>query len=138
MSRSCVFRVTSGSADAPGLVGIRLYRQYEDIEGFPDGSSDKESACNAGDTGNVGLIPGLGRSPGGGNDNPLQYSSLKDRGARRAWLSTPVFLPVEFHGQRSLASYSLWSPKELDTTEQLTHTHTHTHTPRNQNGCMRG
>ena len=72
MSGSCVFRVTSGSADAPGLVGIRLYRQYEDIEGFPDGSSGKESACNAGDTGNVGLIPGLGRSPGGGHGNPLQ------------------------------------------------------------------
>ena len=87
MSGSCVFRVTSGSADAPGLVGIRLYRQYEDIEGFPDGSSGKESACNAGDTGNVGLIPGLGRSPGGGNGNPLQYFSLKnpmDRGARLA------------------------------------------------------
>ena len=87
VSGSCVFRVTSGSADAPGLIGIKLYRQYEDIEGFPDGSSGKESACNAGDTGNVGLIPGLGRSPGGGNGNPLQYSSLKnpmDRGAGRA------------------------------------------------------
>lgn len=33
VSGSCVFRVTSGSADAPGLIGIRLYRQYEDIEG---------------------------------------------------------------------------------------------------------
>ena len=82
MSRSCVFRVTSGSADAPGLVGIRLYRQYEDIEGFPDGSSDKESACNAGDTGNVGLIPGLGRSPGVENSSPFQYYRLDmDRGA---------------------------------------------------------
>ena len=87
MSGSGVFRVTSGSADAPGLVGIRLYRQFEDIEGFADGSAGKESACNAGDTGNVGLIPGLGRSPGGGNGNPLHYFSLRnpmDRGARRA------------------------------------------------------
>ena len=41
---------------------------------------------------------------------------------------TPVFLPGEFHGQRSLAGYSPWGCKELDTTEQLTHTHTHTHT----------
>ena len=39
---------------------------------------------------------------------------------RREWLSTSVFLPGEFHGQRSLASYSLWGLKELDT-EQLTH-----------------
>ena len=41
---------------------------------------------------------------------------------------TPVFLPGEFHGQRSLAGYSPWGYKELDMTEQLTHTHTHTHT----------
>ena len=42
--------------------------------------------------------------------------------------SIPVFLTGEFHGQRSLVSYSPWSRKGLDTTEQLTHTHTHTHT----------
>ena len=43
----------------------------------------------------------------------------------------PLLLPREFHGQRSLAGYSPWGRKELDTTEQLTHTctHTHTHTP---------
>ena len=39
---------------------------------------------------------------------------------RRAWQPTPVFLPGESHGQRSLAGYSLWGHKELDTTEQLT------------------
>ena len=44
---------------------------------------------------------------------------------RRKWLPTPVFLLGEFHGQRSLVGYSLWSHKESDTTEQLTHTHTH-------------
>ena len=47
----------------------------------------KRLAYNAGD---LGLIPGLGKSPGEGNDNPL----------------TPVFLPGEFHGQRSLMGYS--------------------------------
>ena len=41
--------------------------------------------------------------------------------------STPVFLPREFHGQRSLAGYSPWGRKESDTTERLIHTHTHTH-----------
>ena len=48
--------------------------------GFPGSSADKESACNAGD---LDLIPGLERSPGEGNDNPLQYSGLDnpmDRG----------------------------------------------------------
>ena len=39
--------------------------------GHPQWLSDKESACNAGDTGDVGLIPGSGRSPGVGNGNPL-------------------------------------------------------------------
>ena len=42
---------------------------------FPGGSDGKGSACNAGD---LGLISGLGRSPGEGNDNPLQYSCLEN------------------------------------------------------------
>ena len=46
---------------------------------------------------------------------------------RRAWQPTPLFLPRESHGQRSLKGYSPWGCKELDTTEH-THTHTHTHT----------
>ena len=44
---------------------------------------------------------------------------------RRKQLPTPVFLPGEFHGQRSLAGSSPWGHKELDTAEPLTHTHTH-------------
>ena len=40
---------------------------------------------------------------------------------RRHWLPTPVFLPGEFHGQKSLAGYSPWGCKELDMTERLTH-----------------
>ena len=47
--------------------------------GYTNGSAGKESACNAGDIGDSGWIPGLGRSPGGGNGNPLQYSHLKNR-----------------------------------------------------------
>ena len=43
---------------------------------------------------------------------------------RRAWQPTPAFLPGESHGQRSLADYSPWGRKEVDTTEWLTHTHT--------------
>ena len=42
---------------------------------------------------------------------------------RRNWLPTPVFLPGEFHGQRSLAGYSPWGCKELDMTEELTLSH---------------
>ena len=65
--------------------------------GFPGSSDGKESACNVGD---LGLIPGLGRSPGG-----------------RAWQSTSVFLPGESHGQRSLVGYSPGGRKELGMTE---------------------
>ena len=46
-----------------------------DSQGLPCGSAGKESACNARD---LGLIPGLGRSPGEGNGNPLQYSGLEN------------------------------------------------------------
>ena len=49
------------------------------------GSVGKEFTCNAGD---LGLIPGLGRSPGGGHDNPLQYSYLENPTDRGAWLAT--------------------------------------------------
>ena len=55
--------------------------------GFPSGSEGKESACNARDAGDTASVPGLGRSPGGGHGNSLQYScleSLMDRGAWRA------------------------------------------------------
>ena len=65
----------------------------------PGGSDGKQFACNVGD---LGLIPGLGRSPGGGYGNLLQYSCLENP-----------------HGQRSLAGYSPWSYKESNMTERL-------------------
>ena len=95
-------------------VCIYIYTHTHIHTHFPGGSDGKEYACNAGD---LGLIPGLRRSPGGGHGNPLQYSCLENP-----------------YGQRSLAGYSPWGRQELDTTEQLStacmrlHTHTHTHT----------
>ena len=53
--------------------------------GFPSGSDGKESACNVED---LGSIPGLGRSPGGGHGNPLQYSCLENPMDRGAWWAT--------------------------------------------------
>ena len=52
------------------------------IQGFPGGSDGKESTHNTGD---LGLIPGLGRSPGEGNDNPFQYSCLENSMDKGAW-----------------------------------------------------
>ena len=66
---------------------------------FSGGSDSKESTCNVGD---LGSIPGLGRSPAGRHGNPLQYSCLENP-----------------HGQRSLAGYSKWGLKESDTAEGL-------------------
>ena len=54
----------------------------------PNGSAGKESACNARDTGDLGSIPELGGSPGGGNGNPLQYSCLENSMDRGAWQAT--------------------------------------------------
>ena len=53
--------------------------------GFPHGSDSKESACNAEDAGDMGWIPGLGRSLGVGNGNSLQYSCLENPMDRGAW-----------------------------------------------------
>ena len=62
----------------------------------------KDLPANVGDAGEAGSIPGSGRSPGEGNGNPLQCT-----------------LPGKSHGQRSLAGYSPWGHKELDTTEVI-------------------
>ena len=52
------------------------------LSGFPGGSAVKNRLANSGD---AGLIPGSGRSPGGGHDNPLQYSCLENPMDRGAW-----------------------------------------------------
>ena len=67
-----------------GWFGIGIDIIYTTIYkmGFPCGSDGKESACNAGD---LGLIPGSGRSPGGGHGNPLQYLCLENPMDRGAW-----------------------------------------------------
>jgi len=66
-------------------VGIHTHIHILHTYGLPEWLSDKESACQAGD---VGLIPGLGISPGKGNDNPLQYSCLGNPMERGAWGAT--------------------------------------------------
>ena len=58
------------------------------VMGFPDGSVVKKPPANAADSEDMGLIPGSGRSPGGGNGNPLQYSSLENPMDRGVWRAT--------------------------------------------------
>ena len=58
------------------------------LRGFPGGSVGKQSSCNAADTKDAGSFPGLGRTPGGGRGNPLQYSCLENLMDRRAWRVT--------------------------------------------------
>ena len=69
----------------PGEFAWLLHR------GFPDGASGKEPTCQlrkGGDSRDTGLIPGSGRSPGGGHGNPLQYSCLENPMDRGAWWAT--------------------------------------------------
>ena len=56
--------------------------------GFSRWLRGKESACNAGDAGDAGSVPGWGRSPGGGHGRPLQYSCLENPMNRGAWQGT--------------------------------------------------
>ena len=63
----------------------KLWSILGDGMGFPGGSEIKASACNVGDWGS---IPGLGRSPGEGNGNPLQYSCLENPMDGGAWWAT--------------------------------------------------
>ena len=53
--------------------------------GFPGGASSKDLPANAGDVRDAGLIPGSGRSTGGGHGNPLEYSCLENPMDRGAW-----------------------------------------------------
>ena len=74
-----------------------------DSQGFSGGTSGKELPANAGDRRNVGSVPGLGRSPGEVNSNPLQYSCLENPMDRRAWWAI------------------VWGRKESDATEATYH-----------------
>ena len=76
--------------------------------GFPGGEEVKNLPANAGDTRDMGLIPGLRRSPGIGNGNQL-----------------PAFLPGKFHGQRGLVCYNPWDCKESDMIEHIDNMHIH-------------
>ena len=77
--------------------------------GFPGGSEVKASASNAGDPGS---IPGLGRSPGEGNGNPLQYSCLEDPMDGGAWWST-VHGVAKSQTQLSDFTYTFTAPTNL-------------------------
>ena len=80
-------------------------RYLEYSEGFPGGSSGKESACSAGDSNRIGFSPWVGK---------ILW--------RRKWQPTPVCLPGESHGQRSLVGYIPWGCKESDMIEATQHT----------------
>ena len=58
------------------------------LMGFPGGSVGKETAYSPGDARDMGSIPGMGSSPGGGHGNPLQYSCLENPMDRGAWWAT--------------------------------------------------
>ena len=89
----------------------------QDKTGFPSGSVEKNPPANAGDTGDVGLIPGLGRSPGEKSGNPLWYSCLENSMYSGAWQATI------HEAAKSQTWLSDWAH---------THSQRHTHMPQNQ------
>ena len=99
LSFRCQSWLVHSSLEWPVHSQLCEHKHSRDFLGFPGGSDSEESTCNVGD---LGSIPGLGRSPGGGHDNPLQCTCLENP-----------------HGQRSLAGYSPWGCKESDSTEWL-------------------
>ena len=82
-------------------LNLQNFRWQFTLLGFPGGSDGKESTCNAGDPGS---IPASGKIPW-----------------RSKWKLTPVFLPREFHGERSLVGCSPWSGKESHRSKWITH-----------------
>ena len=77
-------QISMSYSQEPVDPGETLYTIFKNVKGFPSGSPVKESTCNVLAIGYMGSTPGLGRSPGGVNGNPVQYSRLKnpmDRGA---------------------------------------------------------
>ena len=76
---------------------LPLYIYHSAYTGFPGGSDGKESACNVGD---LGSIPGSGRSPEEGDGNRLQYSCLENSMDRGAWQAT-VYEVAQSQTQRS-------------------------------------
>ena len=110
--RTILWYVLHSPSELPGRTDPRLPRAIQLLfgfasfltasGGFPDGSSGKEPVCQCRRCKRLGLDPWIRKISWG-----------------RKWLPTPAFLPGESHGLRSLAGYSPWRHKELDTTEQL-------------------
>ena len=100
-SRAYTIQDGRWSGKTPYQSSFSVFSTYvSDCGGLPQWLSCKESACKAGDIGDVGSIPGSGRSPGGHG----------------------ILSVGESHGQRSLVGYSPWGRKELGTTEGAEYT----------------
>ena len=95
-------------------------KKSPDLHSFPGGSVVKNPLANAGDTGNTGSISGLGRSPGGGNGNPLQYSYLDNPADGGAWWAQSMGLQRVRHDWVSKHTYTCFHWWILPFNEELT------------------
>ena len=87
---------------------LTLNKDAKTIQGLPQGLNGKESTCNAGDVGDTGLIPGLGRSPGEANGNPLQYSGLGNPMDRGTWQATAHGVAKSWIRLSDSTQHALW------------------------------
>ena len=117
----------------PGSTSIFI-RTWAEIGGFPGGTVVKNLPANAGDAEDVGLIPGLQRSPGGRHGNPLQYSCLENPMDRGAWQATVLRVArdldtssqLSMHRNKEKPSLPLNSPLLLSLMEKAMATHSST------------
>ena len=106
LTKSCEHILEGGFLGAVQYEESKIIGQCKQRQASQVALVVKNHPANAGDRRDVGLIPGTGRSPGGGNGTSLQYSCLENP-----------------HGQRILVGYSPWGHKESDMTEMTKHTH---------------
>ena len=83
-----MFMIMLGNLQASNDTAMNKWKKSLSTGHFPSGSMVKEATCNVRDPGDVSLILGWGRSPGGVNGNPFQYSCLENPRDRGAWRAT--------------------------------------------------
>ena len=97
----------SGSLLTTDQVQVSYHSMLKPFD-VPGGSDGKESACNAGNIRDAGLIPGVGRSPGGGHGNPLQYSCLGNPVDRRTCWATVHRVARSWTRLKLLSTHTLY------------------------------
>jgi len=114
-----IYLRTTKSVHSRTYVFLSVIGEIISFWGFPGGAVVKNPLANAGDAEDAGSIPRLGRSPGGGNGNPLQYSCLENSMGREAWQATMHGVSKTLRVPKSLHNYTQHTASLLLSTSVL-------------------